>query len=99
MASIEQTSVTSVDASERVTNVCGTLNNYLLETENASYVPSGFIDSVSESGNMIAGSWRTNTQNDSDGMQNLSGYRSNNDTTKVEETRENFKNFFNCLEG
>ena len=70
----------SVETVERVAKACAALHNYLLQRDNACYVPSGFVDSVSESGDVIPGSWRTDTQNDSGGLQSLTGIRSNNYT-------------------
>ena len=89
----------SVETVERVAKACVTLHNYLLQTDNACYVPSGFVDSVSESGDVIPGSWRSDTQNDLGGLQSLTGIRSNNYTNNAKEIRENFKTYFNSSEG
>ena len=48
----------SVDNVEKYVLACLALHNYLRQTNNASYTPSGFIDSESSDGTIHLGEWR-----------------------------------------
>ena len=42
-----------------IVKACLCLHNYLRLTDNAQYVPSGFVDSEDSSGEIISGDWRS----------------------------------------
>ena len=48
-----------VENVENFVLACLALHNYLRITDNASYCPSGFIDSYDSTGNLRVGKWRT----------------------------------------
>ena len=50
------------------------LHNYLRLTDGAQYLPNGFVDCESNSGEIIAGDWRKEVP---DGFKNLPRSRSN----------------------
>eukprot|EP00795_Rhopilema_esculentum_P004091 gene4091-20270_t len=64
-------------------------------TENASYIPSGFIDSEDSSGCIIPGSWRNVMREDSIGLTNHPKIYGNRYTFEAEKTRQSFKAYFN----
>lgn len=53
---------------EKIAKAALCLHNYLKLTENANYIPSGFIDSEDSSGNIIPGDWRQIVHDDDGGM-------------------------------
>ena len=62
---------------EKYTMACLTLHNYLRQTENAFYPPSGFIDSENDCRIIIPGSWRSDIDGNRLGgaLQNLRSFR------------------------
>ena len=46
----------SISTVEGIIKACTCLHNYLMQTENAGYVPSGFVDTEDEAGCIIPGS-------------------------------------------
>jgi hypothetical protein len=66
------------------------LHNYLLLTENASYIPSGFVDSYSESGEIQSGKWREEVRRDDPALRQLHKQGSNNYKFQCKDTRDNF---------
>ena len=44
---------------EKYTLACLALHNYLRQTDNAAYTPTGFVDSESKDGSVKAGEWRS----------------------------------------
>ena len=80
---------------EGIIKACTCLHNYLMQTENAGYVPSGFVDAEDETGCIIPGSWRSETSDDSSAIQHIGRAGSNNYKADAKETRENFMTYFN----
>ena len=73
---------------ERFTLACLAMHNYLRLTENASYIPSGFLDSEDSSGNIKPGEWRSIAK-DEGALQNLNpirGSRYSRDAVSVRNT-------------
>ena len=87
------------DLVDKITKACVCLHNYLRLTENAGYIPTGFVDSEDCSGNFIPRTWRSITQNDQNGMvqcRRIGGNRYSNDAAI---TIDNFKDYFNGVDG
>lgn len=80
----------SIETVERIIMACVCLHNYQIQTDNACYVPSGFIDSENGSGGLIPGR---------SAIQTIPRARSNNYSLDARETRKEFKRFFNSPEG
>ena len=55
----------TVTNAENFTLACLTLHNYLRQTDNAMYTPSGFIDSENKDGTIKEGEWRSTKDGDS----------------------------------
>ena len=55
MANFSYTICANVENAENYTLACLALHNYLRLTENASYCPSGFVDSVDDTGRIKEG--------------------------------------------
>ena len=72
------------------------LHNYLRLTDGARYLPNGFVDCESNSGEIIAGDWRKEVP---DGFKNLPRSRSNRCTAESAQIRNNIKTYFNAPEG
>ena len=79
---------------DNIIRACICLHNYLRLTENASYVPEGFVDSEDDSGNLILGTWRSIVKDDNSGLANYERLGGNRYTFEAEKARENFKQFF-----
>ncbi|XP_067947142.1 uncharacterized protein [Watersipora subatra] len=47
-----------LDLVDLIVQACVCLHNYLMLTDNASYKPTGFVDSYSDTGDLIEGDWR-----------------------------------------
>eukprot|EP00795_Rhopilema_esculentum_P010006 gene10006-18632_t len=71
------------------------LHNYLRLTENANYIPTGFVDRESNSEDIIPGDWKNIV--DSDGSFNRIG--SNRYGFEASRARDEFLNYFNSTEG
>ena len=63
---------------EGIIKACTCLHNYLMQTENAGYVPMGFVDAEDETGCIIPGSWRSETLDDNSAIQHIGRTGSNN---------------------
>ena len=50
-------------------SVC--LHNYLRLTENAAYIPAGFVDTEDNIGNIVPGGWRNEVEGDEGGFRQL----------------------------
>ena len=69
------------------------LHNFLRTTESSVYCPPGFIDGEDGAGNIIAGSWRTET--DSHGALNSLGQVGGNRYSRsAASVRDTFKDYF-----
>ena len=47
---------------EKIVKAAVCVHNYLLYTDNASYMPQGFVDSYNADGTIVNGSWRQDVQ-------------------------------------
>ena len=61
----------NVETVELITKAAICLHNYLQLTDNAFYMPSGFVDSENADSSLSPGDWRTIVQNDESGMVSL----------------------------
>ena len=87
------------DLVDKIVKACVCLHNYLRRTENAGYIPSGFIDSENSSGDVIPGTWRSIVENDRNGMVKCGKIAGNRYTYDAAVSRDNFKDYFNSIEG
>ena len=88
--------ITTVDLIIQAT-VC--LHNYLSLTQNAHYMPQGFVDSEDGSGKLIQGEWRQITRGDENSMQAVGRVGSNSYSFTAKSVRENFCRYFSSNEG
>ena len=83
---------------DSIVKACVCLHNYLQLTDNAHYVPKGFVDREDGSGAIIPGDWRLITCNNSGGMRcllrRINKYGNDSKTTK-----ESFEKYFNSRKG
>ena len=84
----------SVQTVEKIVKATLCLHNYLRLTENACYLPSGFVDSENGEGDLVEGDWRAIAQHD-DGMANLGRIGGNRYTFEAARYRDDFKQYFN----
>lgn len=61
----------NVDLVEKISQATVCLHNYLRFTENARYIPTGFVDSEDSSGHIVPGDWRNVIHEDEGGLANL----------------------------
>ena len=88
-----------VDLVDKIVKACICLHNYLRITENARYIPAGFIDSENSSGDVTPGTWRNLTESDMAGLVKCGKISGNRYTYDAAATRDNFKDYFNSFEG
>ncbi|XP_033098280.1 protein ALP1-like [Anneissia japonica] len=86
-----------LDTVDAIVKACVVLHNYMIQTENAHYIPSGFIDSEC-SGHFKAGEWRSVTKDD-DGLRRLNRQGSPNYSYSAKDVRDFFCDYFNSAEG
>eukprot|EP00794_Sanderia_malayensis_P000867 gene867-161_t len=89
----------SVSTVENITKACVCLHNYLKQTDNAFYVPNGFIDAEDNSGTVIPGNWRSIVDNDQSALQPIPRTGSNNYKANAKLVRETYKDYFNSKSG
>jgi hypothetical protein len=89
----------NVDTVELIIKATSCLHNYLLLTDNASYIPTGFVDSESTSGVITPGDWRGIVREDNAGLRNIRRQGSTNYTTNAKEVRDAFCAYVNSPEG
>ena len=65
----------NVESIEKYVLAIIVLHNYLRLTENASYCPAGFVDSISSSGEIIPGNWRSSVNTNNPFLANLNPVR------------------------
>lgn len=84
----------TVDSIVKAT-VC--LHNYLRTTDNAHYIPQGFVDSECHSGEIRPGDWRSSIElaGENNALQPIRRVGSNTYSQSAKETRELFKEYFN----
>ena len=74
------------------------LHNYLRLTDNAKYIPAGFVDNEDSSGNITPGDWRSSVASNT-GLSNLRRVGGNRYTFQAGLARDNFKQYFNSSQG
>ena len=79
----------NVDLAEKIVKATVCLRNYLRLTENANYIPSGFVDCEDGNGNIIAGNWRSEVDYKEGGI------GGNRYTYEAGRSRDDFKDYFN----
>lgn len=83
-----------------IIKACLCLHNYLRLTENAQYIPTGFVDSEDGSGNINPGDWRSIVQNEEGAFRpTCTGRSFNRSAHHAKQIRENFKGYFNSKVG
>lgn len=72
------------------------LHNYLILTENARYLPTGFVDSYVEGGDIVLGYWRNIVAEDQNpGLAKFQKQGSPNSTSDAKVMRSNFCEYVN----
>ena len=71
------------------------LHNYLRLTDNVHYIPQGFVDCESSSGEKILGDWRSFSANDDAALQPFRRIGTNTYPYNAKQTRELFEAYFN----
>ena len=89
----------NIDLVDKITKATVCLHNFLRLTENARYIPTGFVDSEDSSGHIVPGDWRNVTHEDEGGLTNLPRIRGNRYTFEAGNSRSDFKDYFNSAEG
>ena len=72
---------------------------YYRLTDNANYIPSGFVDSVDNTGDILPGYWCKETGNDNGALVDLHRIAANRHGFDANKVREDFKTYFNSAEG
>ena len=89
----------NVDVVEKAVQATVCLHNYLRLTENANYIPAGFVDCEDSSGNIIPGDWRSEINSDEGGLRHLNQIGGNRYTFEAGSSRDDFKSYFNSPGG
>lgn len=89
----------NVDLVEKAVQATVCLHNYLRLTENANYIPAGFVDCEDSSGNIIPGDWRSEINSDEGGLRHLNQIGRNRYTFEAGSSRDDFKSYFNSPGG
>lgn len=87
----------NLDLVDLVVQSCVALHNYLLLTDNARYLPNGFVDCYSSTGDIVEGGWRTDCQINQ--LTPLVSQGSNNSLNYAKTVRDNLCSFVNSAEG
>ena len=88
----------SLDLIENIVKAAVCLHNYLRLTENATYLPNGFVDSFDSSGHFKPGEWRSIVRDDC-GLQNMERLAGNRCKFSAENVRGTFTDYFVSDEG
>ena len=88
----------NVDTVQHIIKATIALHNYLLLTENACYIPSGFVDCWSANGELISGKWRGEVHTDDPALRELHRQGSANYRYSAKETREQLCRLVNSAE-
>ena len=75
------------------------LHNYRRLTDNANYIPAGFVDSDDIRGNIVPGDWRHDVATEGAGLRILRQIGGNRYSYDAGFARENFMEYFNSPEG
>ena len=84
---------------EKIVQATVCLHNYLKLTDNATYIPKGFIDCEDSTGNITLGDWRTVVSNDTSAIRNAAKVGSNNYSMDAKDVREEYTRYFNSPVG
>lgn len=85
----------NVDLVDLIAKAAVCLHNYLRLTDNARYIPAGFMDSESDDGSIVPGDWRNVTAGDEGGLTGLARIGGNRYTFDAGNARDEFKHYFN----
>lgn len=88
----------TVANTENYTLACLSLHNYLRQTDNAMYTPSGFIDSENKDGTIKEGEWRS-TNNEDSALRRINPVRGSRYPKNAIEVRESLKEYVNSESG
>jgi hypothetical protein len=88
----------NLDLIDSIVKACVVLHNYLLLTDNAKYLPTGFADSFTNSGQLVEGGWRS-TENSGTAIDQLAHQGSHNMGNNAKLVREKFCAYVNSLQG
>ena len=77
---------------------CLALHNYLRQTKNAGYCPSGFTDSEDNGGSLIPGEWRS-LNNRNNAFEDLSRTHRSRVGSEALEIRSELKRYMNSQDG
>ena len=90
----------SVENVQRYTMACVCLHNYLRQTDNARYLPTGFVDCEDTSGDIKPGEWRSIVQMDGcNGLMAIGARRHGRTSNIPMEMRDALKDYFISNEG
>ena len=89
--------VANLDLVDLIVQACVVLHNYLLLTDNARYVPCGFIDSYDSTGTFVDGSWRK--EPNAEGLSELCYQGNRNSTNVAKAVRDSLANYVNSETG
>ena len=89
----------SVETVEKIIKATVCLHNYLRLTDNACYLPNGFVDSFSSDGDLIPGDWRNIIRNDEDGLAQMGKIGGNRYGFEAAKSRNDFMEYFVSEEG
>lgn len=81
-----------LDLTDGIVKACVCLHNYLLLTDTARYIPTGFADSYSNSGEIVHGDWR---KEGVVGLRNIPPQGSNNFGASAKQVRDRFRSYVN----
>lgn len=87
----------NTDLVELIVQAATSLHNYLLLTENSKYLPTGFVDSYDQSGELIAGQWRNEPSGE--GVVNLPPQGLGRIGENAKAARDKFCQYVNSAEG
>ena len=89
--------IASTDLVDLIVQACVCLHNYLLLTDNAKYLPTGFVDSYSDSGEIIEGQWRKEAQPGA--LARLAYQGALNQGNDAKNVRDRFCDYVNSIDG
>ena len=75
------------------------LHNYLRQTENALYCPTGFVDSEDSTGRLKPGEWRNIVASDNGCLQSMPNTRGSRYAVSAIEMRSAIRDFVNSSPG
>ena len=88
-----------VENVERYAKATVVLHNYLLQTENALYRPSGFVHSENSNGEITGGHWRETIKDDVMGFLQIANVRGSRQANDAQEMREASTHYVNSDKG